>query len=428
MAAGASLEDALTLANVAAGWEVEQLGVVPITPAALAAELRGVAPPQLKRKIVGFEPAAARLDLERRKAKTIVFTNGCFDLLHAGHVHFLQGCRAKGDFLVVGLNTDESVRSLAKGDNRPVLPLEERAAVLAGLEAVDLVVPFAESTPLALIDRLRPDVLCKGGTTRTRSWSAASWSRATAAASSWSSSSPASRPRTSSAGSTPRAEGQPDARGRIVLEAATLKSRGRHGLQGARDQEDSHRAPARPRARGRRTWVPAAHARAPRAARSRDPGGGRGPARGLGRAASRGPRASSRVSIVVLDTSIASFVYAGRSEVGLYVNDLVGNTPVLSFQTRAEMLLGAELRGWGARRRAALEAFLDAHATIEASADVIDAWVTTMASSRRSGRALGDGDAWVAACAIAHAAPLVTHDVDFRGLAVPGLVVICRAP
>ncbi len=162
LGAGAPLEDALQLANVAAGWEVEQLGVVPITPAALTAELRGVAPPQLKRKIVDFEAAAARLELERRKANTIVFTNGCFDLLHAGHVHFLQGCRSKGDFLVVGLNTDESVRSLGKGENRPVLPLEERAAVLAGLEAVDLVVPFAESTPLALIDRLRPDVLCKG--------------------------------------------------------------------------------------------------------------------------------------------------------------------------------------------------------------------------------------------------------------------------
>lgn len=162
VASGASLEDALALANVAAGWEVEHVGVLPIAPDQLRAELRQAAPPELRRKIVDAERAVVRLADERESGRTIVFTNGCFDLLHAGHVHFLQGCRAKGDFLVVGLNTDESIRTLGKGDSRPVLPLAERAAVLAGLEAVGLVVPFAESTPIALIERLRPEVLCKG--------------------------------------------------------------------------------------------------------------------------------------------------------------------------------------------------------------------------------------------------------------------------
>ena len=162
IAARAPLEDALALANVAAGWEVEHVGVLPITPDQLRAELRQTAPPELRRKIVDRGVAAARLDDARAQGKQVVFTNGCFDLLHAGHVHFLQGCRAKGDLLVVGLNTDESIRTLGKGDTRPVLPLAERSAVLAGLEAVDLVVPFGESTPIALIERLRPDVLCKG--------------------------------------------------------------------------------------------------------------------------------------------------------------------------------------------------------------------------------------------------------------------------
>ena len=157
------LHDALRLANIAAGWEVEQLGVVPLSPEALRTELSFTTPPELRDKIVhDHVEAARRVKAARGEGKEIVFTNGCFDLLHAGHVHFIQGCRAKGDYLIVGLNTDESVRGLDKGDNRPVLPLRERAAVLAGLEAVDLVVPFAESTPISLIEHVRPDVLCKG--------------------------------------------------------------------------------------------------------------------------------------------------------------------------------------------------------------------------------------------------------------------------
>jgi len=92
----------------------------------------------------------------------VVFTNGVFDLLHPGHTALLETARALGDALVVGLNSDASVRRLAKGDDRPLVPEAARAAVLAALEAVDCVVPFDEDTPLALITALRPDVLVKG--------------------------------------------------------------------------------------------------------------------------------------------------------------------------------------------------------------------------------------------------------------------------
>lgn len=98
----------------------------------------------------------------KREGKRLVFTNGCFDLLHAGHVRYLQEARALGDALAVGLNSDRSVRIL-KGEGRPILNEEERAEVIAALEAVDYVVIFDEETPRALIADLLPDVLVKGG-------------------------------------------------------------------------------------------------------------------------------------------------------------------------------------------------------------------------------------------------------------------------
>src|SRR5262249_29037615 len=103
----------------------------------------------------------AALAPRRRESARIVFTNGCFDLVHAGHVRYLEAARALGDVLVVGLNDDVSVRRL-KGPGRPILPLAERAEVLAGLAAVDHVIAFADDTPLALIEALAPDVLVKG--------------------------------------------------------------------------------------------------------------------------------------------------------------------------------------------------------------------------------------------------------------------------
>ena len=97
----------------------------------------------------------------REHGEKIVFTNGCFDILHAGHVRYLTAARGLGDVLLVGLNDDASVRRL-KGEERPFNPLLDRAEVLAGLECIDLVIPFAEDTPECLIEAVAPDVLVKG--------------------------------------------------------------------------------------------------------------------------------------------------------------------------------------------------------------------------------------------------------------------------
>lgn len=113
-------------------------------------------------KILDRSDALKRINSWKVTSDTIVFTNGCFDLLHPGHVRYLESARSLGNRLILGLNDDDSVRRL-KGDKRPVLSLEDRATILAGLEAVDLVVPFHEDTPRELIVFLRPDILVKGG-------------------------------------------------------------------------------------------------------------------------------------------------------------------------------------------------------------------------------------------------------------------------
>jgi len=112
-------------------------------------------------KLLPARRAAALARRLKGRGRQVVFTNGCFDLLHAGHVDLLERARALGDFLVVGLNSDRSVRRL-KGPGRPIVPLRERAEVLAALRAVDCIVPFGEMTPARLIALLRPDVLVKG--------------------------------------------------------------------------------------------------------------------------------------------------------------------------------------------------------------------------------------------------------------------------
>jgi rfaE bifunctional protein nucleotidyltransferase chain/domain len=99
---------------------------------------------------------------EREKGKKIVFTNGCFDIIHAGHVDYLEKAKSLGDFLVVGLNSDESVKRL-KGPTRPVNPVDQRKKVLQALKPVDLVIVFEEDTPERLIKEIKPDVLVKGG-------------------------------------------------------------------------------------------------------------------------------------------------------------------------------------------------------------------------------------------------------------------------
>lgn len=101
--------------------------------------------------------------LKDMRDKRIIFTNGCYDILHPGHVDLLARCKAQGDILILGLNSDDSVRSLGKGDNRPVNTFAVRAYVLAHLASVDYVVEFNESTPFELIDAVRPDILIKGG-------------------------------------------------------------------------------------------------------------------------------------------------------------------------------------------------------------------------------------------------------------------------
>ena len=113
-------------------------------------------------KIFSEGPLAEQLARLRRQGKRIVFTNGCFDLMHSGHVYMLAQAKTFGDILVVGMNTDASVKRL-KGDKRPILDQASRLALLAALEVVDYITLFEEDTPLALIRRLQPHVLVKGG-------------------------------------------------------------------------------------------------------------------------------------------------------------------------------------------------------------------------------------------------------------------------
>lgn len=116
--------------------------------------------PDFELKICPPESLAARLALLPRP---LVFTNGCFDILHRGHVTYLAQARSMGGALVLALNTDASVRRLGKGGDRPINPLENRAAVAAALESVDLVTWFDEDTPAALIEAVKPEILVKGG-------------------------------------------------------------------------------------------------------------------------------------------------------------------------------------------------------------------------------------------------------------------------
>jgi D-beta-D-heptose 7-phosphate kinase/D-beta-D-heptose 1-phosphate adenosyltransferase len=109
-----------------------------------------------------LEQTIVRFGRQKRNGKRVVFTNGCVDLLHPGHIHSLEAARALGDVLIIGLNSDESVRTL-KGPGRPVIPAEERAEILASLECVDAVLIFDELTPQKVIAALLPDVLVKGG-------------------------------------------------------------------------------------------------------------------------------------------------------------------------------------------------------------------------------------------------------------------------
>jgi D-beta-D-heptose 7-phosphate kinase/D-beta-D-heptose 1-phosphate adenosyltransferase len=162
IAGGVQVSTAVELANVAAGIVVGKVGTVPIAQHELLAALTPNSGLSAEEKILDRERMAMRVAGWRASGETIVFTNGCFDLLHVGHIALLEECRRFGSKLVLGLNTDASISRL-KGPSRPIVGEQERARVMSALAAVDAVVLFDEDTPLELIRELRPNVLVKGG-------------------------------------------------------------------------------------------------------------------------------------------------------------------------------------------------------------------------------------------------------------------------
>jgi D-beta-D-heptose 7-phosphate kinase/D-beta-D-heptose 1-phosphate adenosyltransferase len=162
LAAGAAWEDALRMASAAAAVAVSKQGTASVSAAELRRKILPHAYLAAEDKILADAELAARLTDWRQQGLRIGFTNGCFDILHPGHVKVLTAARATCDRLVVGLNSDASVKRL-KGDSRPVQDERARAEVLAALEAVDAVAVFAEDTPIKLIEQVRPSVLVKGG-------------------------------------------------------------------------------------------------------------------------------------------------------------------------------------------------------------------------------------------------------------------------
>jgi D-beta-D-heptose 7-phosphate kinase/D-beta-D-heptose 1-phosphate adenosyltransferase len=158
---GLTHQEALHLANTAAGIVVGKVGTVAINHEELLAELLTEEVREQADKVCDLPQLLGRVGRWRVAGERIVFTNGCFDLLHAGHVTYLEGARKLGDRLIVGLNTDRSVTAL-KGPSRPVIHEADRARVMAALEAVDAVILFDEDTPIDLIRAIRPDVLAKG--------------------------------------------------------------------------------------------------------------------------------------------------------------------------------------------------------------------------------------------------------------------------
>jgi D-beta-D-heptose 7-phosphate kinase/D-beta-D-heptose 1-phosphate adenosyltransferase len=162
MAGGLHIHTAVELANLAAGIVVGKVGTVPIAQHELIAVLTPSSGLNSGEKVLDLERVKLRVAEWRASGETIVFTNGCFDLLHVGHITLLEDCRKFGSKLVLGLNTDMSVSRL-KGPTRPIVGENERARVMSALAAVDAVVLFDEETPLELIRALKPNVLVKGG-------------------------------------------------------------------------------------------------------------------------------------------------------------------------------------------------------------------------------------------------------------------------
>ena len=162
LASGVSIEDGARLANVAAGIVISKVGTVPIQRGELLGALSEGLQPGSEEKVVPLELLLARVAGWRARGLQVVFTNGCFDLLHIGHIALLEQARRMGDRLIVAVNSDDSVRRI-KGSERPLVQEQDRARILAALAVVDAVAVFDESTPLHLIEMIRPDVLVKGG-------------------------------------------------------------------------------------------------------------------------------------------------------------------------------------------------------------------------------------------------------------------------
>ncbi|MDH7942850.1 bifunctional D-glycero-beta-D-manno-heptose-7-phosphate kinase/D-glycero-beta-D-manno-heptose 1-phosphate adenylyltransferase HldE [Pseudohongiella sp. SYSU M77423] len=160
LAAGEDMEKSVMLANLAAGLAVARLGTAAISGPELRRALQSLQ--GTGRGAMTADQLVMAVEDARAHGEKIVFTNGCFDIIHAGHVGYLAQARQLGDRLIVAINDDDSVRRL-KGESRPINPVERRMAVLAGLEAVDWVVSFTEDTPENLLTRLQPDILVKGG-------------------------------------------------------------------------------------------------------------------------------------------------------------------------------------------------------------------------------------------------------------------------
>ncbi|MFC3031443.1 bifunctional D-glycero-beta-D-manno-heptose-7-phosphate kinase/D-glycero-beta-D-manno-heptose 1-phosphate adenylyltransferase HldE [Pseudoalteromonas fenneropenaei] len=166
LGAGMAAKDAVEMANLAAGIVVGKLGAATVSPEELSRKLGQYLKATGEHYQTPFDDVLKHIEFARQSGEKIVFTNGCFDILHAGHVRYLAQAKARGDRLVVGLNNDESIARL-KGPERPVNPLNERAMVLSALASVDWVIPFGcvseNDTPAALIEKVKPDVLVKGG-------------------------------------------------------------------------------------------------------------------------------------------------------------------------------------------------------------------------------------------------------------------------
>ncbi|MBF0225407.1 MAG: bifunctional D-glycero-beta-D-manno-heptose-7-phosphate kinase/D-glycero-beta-D-manno-heptose 1-phosphate adenylyltransferase HldE [Desulfobacterales bacterium] len=158
---GTSIENSAKIANAAAGIVVGKIGTQPIILSELKDNLMNKKI-TASNKSLTLDQAQEIISSWRNQGKRIVFTNGCFDILHVGHIKLLNSAAEEGDKLIIGLNSDSSIKRL-KGSQRPIIPEEERAALLGSIRSVDLVIIFSEDTPLNLIEKIKPDVLVKGG-------------------------------------------------------------------------------------------------------------------------------------------------------------------------------------------------------------------------------------------------------------------------